>query len=149
MAATEPDSVIGAEGPVERRPVTVQRQVRSSAITDEVKQLHKYRCQVCGIAIAIDLDFYAEGAHIRAIGHPHDGPDATDNVLCLCPNDHVRFDYGAIHLTDDLMIVDTHSTEPLGRLRTVPQHAINLDHVAYHRSRQAAAIDGRLIGDAR
>jgi hypothetical protein len=24
------------------------------------------------------------------VGRPHNGPDTADNVLCLCPNDHVR-----------------------------------------------------------
>ena len=49
---------------------------------------------------------YAEGAHIRPLGYPHDGPDVLGNVLCLCPNDHVRFDYGAIWLDDRLYVVD-------------------------------------------
>lgn len=134
---------------MDRRPATIQRQIRSSAVTDEVKRLHEHRCQVCGTAIEVDLGLYAEGAHIRALGRPHAGPDASDNVLCLCPNDHVRFDRGAIHLTDDLMIVDTHSGKPQGRLRTHPRHAINVDHVAYHRRHFAAAIDGRLMTDSR
>jgi hypothetical protein len=28
------------------------------------------------------------------------------NVLCLCPNDHVWFDYGAIWLDEHLQVVD-------------------------------------------
>jgi len=41
---------------------------------------------------------YAEAAHIRALGLPHNGPDVLENLLCLCPNDHVRFDAGAIYI---------------------------------------------------
>jgi hypothetical protein len=32
------------------------------------------------------------------------------NVLCLCPNDHVRFDLGAIWLDDQLQVVRKVST---------------------------------------
>ncbi|WP_329294801.1 HNH endonuclease [Streptomyces sp. NBC_01455] len=42
---------------------------------------------------------YSEGAHIQALGSPHNGSDTTDDVLCLCPTCHVMFDGGAIVLT--------------------------------------------------
>lgn len=49
--------------------------------------------------VALDLNAkvapYAEAAHIRALGSPHNGPDVIENVLCLCPNHHVLFDNGA------------------------------------------------------
>jgi putative restriction endonuclease len=34
----------------------------------------------------------AVGAHIQALGRPHDGPDDLRNLLCLCPNHHAQFD---------------------------------------------------------
>ena len=73
-----------------------QRIVRNSEISGRVKKLHDWTCQICGTRIAIPSDAYAEGAHIRPLGRPHDGPDVEENVLCLCPNDHVRFEFGAI-----------------------------------------------------
>ena len=72
------------------------------------------------------------GAH-PAARHLHDGPDVLSNVLCLCPNDHVRFDFGAIWLDDDLCVVDGLRLETGHRLRTVAGHEIDLDHVRYHR----------------
>ena len=112
---------------------TVQRLVRSTQVVQRVKELHSYACQVCGSAISVRGGRYAEGAHIRPLGHPHDGPDVLSNVLCLCPNDHVRFDFGAIWLDDDLSVVDGLRLETGHRLRTVAGHEVGLAHVRYHR----------------
>lgn len=50
---------------------------------------------------------YAEAAHIRPLGSPHDGPDDLTNLLCLCPNDHVLLDKGAITISDELLVETT------------------------------------------
>lgn len=114
---------------------TVQRIVRSTALAIQVKELHGHECQVCGFRLDTPAGPYAEGAHLRPLGRPHDGPDALDNILCLCPTDHVRLDHGAIVLTDELEIVETATRETVGRLRIHPAHTVNLGHVAYHRAR--------------
>ncbi|MEU5548162.1 YDG/SRA domain-containing protein [Micromonospora sp. NPDC047793] len=81
-----------------RTEATIQRLVRSTAVANGVKRLHGHRCQVCGIQLATPAGPYAEAAHIRALGKPHNGPDVPSNVLCLCPNHHVLFDTGAIYV---------------------------------------------------
>jgi putative restriction endonuclease len=126
-----------ASGPVARVATTVQRQVRSSAVIEQVKRWYQYRCQLCGGVLAVATGPYAEGAHIRGLGRPHLGPDIPENVLCLCPNDHVRFDNGAVYLLDDLTIVDALEGKKLGRLRLHPKHRIDLTHVRYHRETHA------------
>ncbi|MGI5251453.1 YDG/SRA domain-containing protein [Actinacidiphila glaucinigra] len=122
----------GAESP-ERVTTSVQRIVRSTAVTRQVKKWHEGACQICGVMVILPGGAYSEGAHIQALGSPHNGPDTTDNVLCLCPTCHVMFDGGAIVLTDDLTIM-RNGTES-GTLRTHPQHTINLACVAKHRNR--------------
>ena len=126
------ESVSG--GPAPRVTTEVQRLVRSTAVVQAVKHLHDYHCQVCGERIKTTAGAYAEGAHIRPLGRPHDGPDIPENVLCLCPNDHVRFDYGDLLILDDLRIVNG-SGEACGSLRTVPGHVIDREHLACHRQR--------------
>ncbi|MFG2078701.1 YDG/SRA domain-containing protein [Nonomuraea maritima] len=113
---------------------TVQRIVRNSSVVQQVKTWHEHRCQVCGLAIAIGRGVYSEGAHIRGLGRPHHGPDVEENVLCLCPNDHVRFDNGAIYLSDDLQVIEASTSSPIGTLRTHPDHHIDVAYVAYHRA---------------
>ncbi|MFD8615387.1 HNH endonuclease, partial [Streptomyces sp. NPDC059631] len=76
---------------------------------------------------------YSEGAHIRALGSPHNGPDTTSNVLCLCPNCHVMLDAGAIVIEDDLTVI--RGGQPAGTLRTASRHTIDLECVRHHRER--------------
>jgi putative restriction endonuclease len=125
----------GRVGPSEHVGTYVQRLVRSSMVVQRVKTWHRNLCQVCGERIDLVAGAYAEGAHIRPLGAPHDGPDQESNVLCLCPNDHVRFDYGAIVIEDDWTIRHAQTGASLGTLATVPQHHISQAHVAYHRNR--------------
>jgi putative restriction endonuclease len=32
---------------------------------------------------------YAKAAPIRPLGAPDEGLESSDNILCLCPNDHI------------------------------------------------------------
>lgn len=68
------------------------------------------------------------------LGRPHLGPDDDTNVLCLCPNDHVRFDHGGIYLTDELIVIDAAGGTQIAPLRTDPRHIVSVPHVQYHRA---------------
>jgi putative restriction endonuclease len=121
-------------GPVARVPNTGSRVARRSAVIDQVKAWHKNQCQICGNTLKVaGGTSYSQGAHIRGLGKPHHGPDLTNNVLCLCPNDHVLFDNGALYITDDFQIIDANGSQPIGELRRLRSHKINGDHVRYHR----------------
>jgi HNH endonuclease len=121
----------GPNLPAPRVIATVERLQRDSAVSRRVKALHDQLCQICGQELRIPGALYSEGAHIRPLGRPHDGSDVLANILCLCPNDHVRFDTGAIHIRDDFTIVD--STTAGHSLRTVPAHHIDVAAIRYHR----------------
>src|SRR4029077_12349914 len=88
----------GVEGAAPRVSSTIQRLVRSTRVGRQVKHLHNYTCQFCGVRLDTPAGPYAEAAHIRPLGRPHDGPDDPANVLCLCPNCHVRFDGGGLFI---------------------------------------------------
>jgi putative restriction endonuclease len=110
------------------------RQVRDTAMANVVKALHNHTCQVCGQCLVLPGGAaYAEGAHIRPLGTPHNGPDVKENVLCLCPNDHVRFDHGAIYLTNKLVVIDGNAGVEVAPLRPAKGHQIDIQHVAFHR----------------
>jgi putative restriction endonuclease len=112
----------------ERRATSVQRIVRDTHKAREVKELYNYCCQVCGIRIDGPAGPYAEAAHIRPLGKPHDGPDAVDNIICLCPNHHVLFDLGSLAIADDFSLIGI-----AGKLTIKPTHKINRDYLKYHR----------------
>jgi putative restriction endonuclease len=131
----ETDEHEASKEPTTRIETTVQRLVRSTAVVRAVKKLHDYRCQMCGETLDVGSSLYAEGAHIRPLGRPHDGPDAEANVLCLCPNHHVLFDYGVIVITDDLDVVEAATGSSIGALRSTRGHRPAAAHLAYHRQR--------------
>lgn len=120
-------------GVADRRSTTIQRVVRTTAIATEVKKLNDYHCQVCITRLNTQSGPYAEGAHVRPLGRPHNGPDALDNILCLCPNHHVLFDRGAFAVRDDLTLIGLE-----GQLRTAKGHVINRAHLDYHRKHYAS-----------
>ncbi|HEY9643571.1 MAG TPA: YDG/SRA domain-containing protein [Coleofasciculaceae cyanobacterium] len=111
-----------------RQETTVLRIVRDTRQARTIKALYDYRCQVCGIRLESNAGPYAEAAHIRPLGIPHNGSDSINNLLCLCPNHHVLFDYGAFSIADDLSLLGIEGT-----LTKVPQHEIHLDNLCYHR----------------
>jgi predicted restriction endonuclease len=77
------------------------RILRDTALAREIKESNKYRCHICGQILKLhDERPYAEAHHIKPLGFPHDGPDVRGNILCVCPNDHVLLDYGAIKLDE-------------------------------------------------
>ena len=113
---------------------TSSRIVRSTAVGNRVKQHYNHTCQVCDVRLLTPAGPYAEGCHVRPLGKPHNGPDTTDNVLCLCPNCHVLFDTHAIKIDDKLNVIP-YNKPLIFRVG----HSIHADHVKYRISISGAA----------
>jgi putative restriction endonuclease len=113
----------------ESKESVVVRIIRDTKISRDIKKLYEGRCQVCGITIKTKSGNYSEGAHIRPLGRPHDGDDATDNLLSLCPNHHVMLDKGVISISDALELIGDED----GSLTFYRKHKINLANLDYHR----------------
>jgi putative restriction endonuclease len=121
-----------ANDPPQRVEQTVLRIIRDTAIARSVKEMYDYTCQVCETSLPTAAGPYAEAAHIRPLGRPHHGRDETANLLCLCPNDHVLFDFGAITVSPETFRVTGESTRE-GRVLTVlPRHRIDPMNLDYH-----------------
>lgn len=108
---------------------TVLRIVRDTKMAWQIKKLYDFKCQVCQISIPTKLGYYAEGAHIKPLGKPHNGDDNPDNLICLCPNHHVMFDKGVFSITDNLQLIGNLS----GDLVIHDNHKLNLSNLEYHR----------------
>jgi putative restriction endonuclease len=113
-----------------RKSSTVIRIVRDTKIANDVKRYYDYECQVCQTFIPTKIGRYAEGAHIKPLGKPHNGEDNTDNIICLCPNHHVMFDRGAFSISDGLNLLGNLS----GRLLIRDGHKLNKENLSYHRT---------------
>lgn len=99
---------------------TIYRILRDTELARRVKMLHSFACQICGYSLILpDGTRYAEAHHIKPLGHPHNGPDWFDNIICVCPNHHASLDYRAqrIHLST---------------LRITPGHSLAVEYIDYH-----------------
>lgn len=103
--------------------------IRDAGNSRRIKELYGHRCQMCGTTLACAAGLYAEAAHIRALGSPHNGPDTLENILCLCPNHHVLFDNGGIAVAEDLSLIGAP-----GSLTVSDEHNISKEHLCYHRN---------------
>lgn len=112
---------------------SIQRIVRNTAVSQHIKVMYRHACQVCGLALETPTGPYAEGAHIRPLGRPHDGPDVEANLLCLCANHHVLFDAGAIVIEEDLTVRNTLTGLSLGVLGIAQGHSPSAEEFSYHR----------------
>ncbi len=106
----------------ERMKQETYRILRDTALARSVKDSHQYQCQICKETFKLkDNTPYAEAHHIRPLGKPHNGPDVRSNILCVCPNDHVRLDYGAIELNETTLegigkdYIDYHNKKIYGK----------------------------------
>ena len=91
------------------------------------EKIHDFTRQICGVRSEPPNGAYSEGAHIRPLGRPHNGPDKPENVLCLCPNHHVLFDAGAFAINPDTL----EQVGIVGKLRTHRDHAVGREHLEY------------------
>jgi putative restriction endonuclease len=105
------------------------RTVRATEASELVKKYHDHICQTCSTRLDRLGGAYAETAYLRPIGRPHNGPDTPDNIVCLCPNCHVLFDSWAFTIEDDGTLAGVLE----GTVNEARGHALNKDHVAYHR----------------
>lgn len=124
----------------ERQEARVSRIVRDTAQSRRIKALHDYKCQMCGTRLECPAGPYAEAAHIRPLGKPHNGPDNADNILCLCPNHHVLFDNGAVSVAEDLSLIGESGSLTINR-----DHHINADHLTYHREHFLVSSDDEAL----
>lgn len=119
------------------RTMQVQRLVRDAAASRRVKGLYGGACQLCGLRmVGPDGKPYSEGAHIRPLGKPHYGPDVEPNILCLCPNCHVRLDIGVVVIERDWSIMvraGLFGDDLLPKLEMKGWHKVHPDYIRYHR----------------
>jgi hypothetical protein len=126
---------------VRRRLRAVEAQLRNSTHVRKLKRLYSNKCQICGDRIQIETSpdrYYSEGAHIKPVGKPHNGPDTPANILILCPNHHVELDCGMITLRpkDLEYVVESRNLKHpfFGRLVSIlKQHKLDADLISWHK----------------
>lgn len=117
-----------SSGETSRVPTTILRIVRDTKLSRKVKEMYNYTCQICGLRIEFNGVGYAEAAHIKPLGKPHNGKDLLNNLLCLCPNHHVMLDKGYFIICDDFSCQGI-----LEQLKVLDKHILDLNNLKYHR----------------
>lgn len=103
-----------------RSRLEVYRLLRDTRLARDIKKLQGNCCQVCGHTIKLpNGENYSEAHHIQPLGEPHTGPDIAENIIVLCPNHHVQFDYGVVELKEE-------------KLRLHKEHEIGQKYIDYH-----------------
>ena len=124
--------VRGEDLPPLRRMTLVNRRIRNADVADSVKRLYDNTCQICGTQLKTAAGTYAEAAHIKPLGIPHDGPDILENLLCLCPNCHKEFDGHAVTVDEAGKVYE------FGQYRADlfirPEHHLDMEYLIYHRA---------------
>lgn len=87
--------------------------LRKQWLVEKIKKLYKHQCQICGIKLKVgENKFYSEVHHVKPLGFKHGGPDKIENMISVCPNDHVRLDLGAISIQIEQLCIVKHKVHP-------------------------------------
>ena len=79
---------------------TGKSQIRNARFVELLKAMYDDRCQVCGRRLeGPDGRTRADVHHFEA--RDGDASDRLSNVIVLCPNEHARFELGALRWVDD------------------------------------------------
>ena len=106
--------------------VELSRLVRSTYLSEKLKQAYDNCCQLCGTRLMKNInEAYSEAHHIRPYNKTHQGDDTIGNMVVLCPNCHSQFDnlYYAIHPNTKLV----HSINEKDRF-----HLSNMEFIEGH-----------------
>ena len=123
------------EIPDERTSETT-RKIRNTAIVNNLKQRYNYRCQICGERRKQSKDdYYAEGHHLKPLSDG--GPDDVRNIIILCPNHHVDFDFGMVKVDPDSLEINHYYEDEEKEIKFQPGHDIDNKFLEYNNNHLA------------
>lgn len=127
------DAPGGIENPLRVLTKPMARIKRNPQIAKWVKSLYEDQCQICRITLRTPSSNFSQGAHIRGLGQPHNGADSTTNMLCLCANCHILFDFGTFYVDSQTMQVHNTVDGTICDLLINTKHNLDKDALDYHK----------------
>ncbi len=116
----------------ERSPSISNKLKRNISLSETIKDLYEYKCQICEVYLPIPNGAVAIGAHIKGLGKPHHGPDALENMLCLCPNHHEQFDKFGYYIDPENFEIKELKGFEQKKIKLVKKHQIDKTFLIYH-----------------
>lgn len=118
------------EEPPEKFKSTITRFIRDTKKTIQLKKMYEYTCQVCKLQIKIQNDtYYSEVHHIHPL--KEGGDDSFSNMIVLCPNDHMFFDYGMLRIDIDGEWVIDKIGKKIEKIKFIGNHKIAKKNIQY------------------
>ena len=115
-----------------RKLIEIVRIIRNTAVSKDVKNLHKNICQVCNTPLFLADGLYSEVHHLQPLGADHQGPDIPSNMIVVCPNHHALFDAGAIAITTETLKIISYNGTEIGSLSQANNHVVHEKFIKYH-----------------
>jgi len=112
---------------------TVNKLNRNIKLSEKIKSLYDYKCQICNTRLNSPSGPIAIGAHIKPLGKPHNGPDVIQNMLCLCPNHHDQFDSFSFYIEPNNFEIIGLNNLNNKKITINKKHKIDKDFLIYHK----------------
>jgi len=116
----------------DRAATTVSRIKRDVSLSENIKEIHEYKCQVCNVYLKTPYGGIAIGAHIKGLGKPHNGPDVIENMICLCPNHHEQFDDHGFYIDSETYEIKGLEGYDGKKITLNKKHNIEKSFLKYH-----------------
>lgn len=116
----------------ERAASTINRLKRNVRLSEQIKKMYDYKCQICNIYLKTPFGGIAIGAHIKGLGKPHNGPDIIENMICLCPNHHEQFDDFGFYIDPKTYEIKGLQKYEGIKINFNKKHSINKEFLEYH-----------------
>ena len=117
---------------VDRAATTVSRIKRDVSLSENIKEIYGYKCQVCNVYLKTPYGAIAIGAHIKGLGKPHNGPDVIENMICLCPNHHEQFDDHGFYIDSETYEIKGLEGYDGKKITLNKKHNIEKSFLKYH-----------------
>ena len=116
----------------DRAATTVSRIKRDVSLSENIKEVYGYKCQVCNVYLKTPYGGIAIGAHIKGLGKPHNGPDVIENMICLCPNHHEQFDDHGFYIDSETYEIKGLEGYDGKKITLNKKHNIEKSFLKYH-----------------
>lgn len=123
---------VDAEEPPKHIQYINTRIIRDTIKSENLKKIYDYKCQICNFEILISQNKkYSEVHHVWPLGEG--GMDNIDNMLVLCPNHHIQFDYAVIGFDKDNsnQVIDRQETK-MGVITFEKNHILKQTNIKHH-----------------
>ena len=112
--------------------VMAKQKQRDAGKVKKLKKFYQHKCQVCLDRIQIgNQKYYSEVHHLRPLGKEENGKDDLPNMMVVCPNHHIAFQYCAIRISLDGKNIVDRNNKIMGKLYLKKSNHLSSENINY------------------